>query len=145
MRGRASTSAPGGGEKQFSSWLGLSPGSKVSGGKRLSGKTKPSANRAAAAFRMAACSLTNSKTALGAFYRRLKARLGAPKAITATAHKLARIFYRMLTTKAPSSMPARTTTSAGTARASLAPSKKGRRPGLSAHPYAPGPAPKCNV
>jgi transposase len=88
-------------EKHFASWLGLSPGSKVSGGKRLSGKTKPSANRAAAAFRMAAYSLANSKSALGAFYRRLKARLGAPKAITATAHKLARIFYRMLTAKRP--------------------------------------------
>jgi len=88
-------------EKHFAAWLALSPGSKISGGKRLSGKTKPSANRAAAAFRMAAYSLTNSKTALGAFYRRLKARLGAPKALTATAHKLARIFYRMLTTKTP--------------------------------------------
>ena len=88
-------------EKRFASWLGLSPGSKVSGGKRLSGKTKPSANRAAAAFRMAAYSLANSKTALGAFYRRLKARLGAPKALTATAHKLARIFYRVLKTKTP--------------------------------------------
>jgi len=88
-------------EKHFASWLGLSPGSKVSGGKRLSGKTKPSANRAAAAFRMAAYSLANSKTALGAFYRRLKARLGAPKALTATAHKLARIFYRVLKTKTP--------------------------------------------
>jgi transposase len=88
-------------EKQFSSWLGLSPGSKVSGGKRLSGKTKPSANRAAAAFRMAAYSLANSKSALGAFYRRLKARLDAPKAITATAHKLARIFYQVLKTKTP--------------------------------------------
>lgn len=88
-------------EKQFASWLGLSPGSKVSGGKRLSGKTKPSANRAAATFRMAAYSLANSKCALGAFYRRLKARLGAPKAITATAHKLARIFYQVLKTKTP--------------------------------------------
>lgn len=88
-------------EKHFCSWLALSPGSKVSGGKRLSGKTKPSANRAAAAFRMAAYSLTNSKTALGAFYRRLKARLDAPKALTATAHKLARIFYHVLKTKTP--------------------------------------------
>ena len=88
-------------EKHFCSWLALSPGSKVSGGKRLSGKTKPSANRAAAAFRMAAYSLANSKTALGAFYRRLKARLGAPKALTATAHKLARIFYHVLKTKTP--------------------------------------------
>lgn len=83
-------------EKHFSSWLGLSSGNKITGGKILSGKTKPSANRAAAAFRMAAFGLSNSKSALGAFYRRQRARLGPPKAITATAHKLARIFYSML-------------------------------------------------
>lgn len=88
-------------EKHFASWLSLSPGNKITGGKRLSGKTKPSANRAAAAFRLAAYSLANSKTALGAFYRRLRNRLGAPKAITATAHKLARLFYRMLKTRTP--------------------------------------------
>lgn len=83
-------------EKHFSSWLGLSPGNKVTGGKILSGKTKPSASRAAAAFRMAAFGLLRSKSALGAYCRRQRARLGAPKAITATAHKLARIFYSML-------------------------------------------------
>lgn len=88
-------------DKHFASWAGLSPGNKVTGGKRLSGKTRPSANRAAAAFRLAAFSVANSKCALGAYYRRMRARLGAPKAITATAHKLARIFYRMLTTKKP--------------------------------------------
>lgn len=83
-------------DKHFSSWMGLSPGSKISGGKRLSGKTKPVVNRAATALRMAASSLYNSSCALGAFYRRMKARLGAPKAITATAHKLARLIYSML-------------------------------------------------
>ncbi len=83
-------------EKHFCSWLGLSPGNKVTGGKTLSGKTKPSANRAAAAFRMAAFGLLNSKSALGAYCRRQRTRLGAPKAITATAHKLARTFYSML-------------------------------------------------
>jgi transposase len=83
-------------EKHFSSWLGLSPGSKVTGGKRLSGKTKPVVNRAAAALRMAASTLYRSKCALGAYYRRMKARLGAPKAITATAHKLARLIYSMM-------------------------------------------------
>lgn len=88
-------------EKHFTSWLCLSPGAKVSGGKRLSGKTKASANRAAASFRLAAYCLANSKCALGAFYRRLKTRIGAPKAITATARKLALIFYRMLKTKTP--------------------------------------------
>ncbi|MBI3258494.1 MAG: IS110 family transposase [Ignavibacteriae bacterium] len=83
--------------KAFASWLGLSPGNKISGGKILSSKTKPSDNQAARALRMAAASLYHSKTAIGAFFRRLRARLGAPKAITATAHKLARILYRMLT------------------------------------------------
>ena len=76
--------------------MGLSPGNKVTGGKILSGKTKPSANRAAAAFRLAAFGLLNSKSALGAYCRRQRTRLGASKAITATAHKLARTFYSML-------------------------------------------------
>ena len=83
-------------EKHFASWLCLAPGTKVSGGKKLSGRTKPSASRAAAALRLAARSLHHSKSALGAFFRRLKVRLGAPKAITATAHKLARLLYRMI-------------------------------------------------
>jgi hypothetical protein len=82
--------------KQFASWMGLCPGNKVSGGKRLSGKTKSVANRAAIALRIAANSLYRSKSALGAYIRRQKARLGAPKAITATAHKLARLIYSML-------------------------------------------------
>jgi hypothetical protein len=60
-------------------------------------KTRPVVNRAANAFRMAASSLKQSRSASGAFYRRLRARLGAPKAITATAHKLARLFYLMWT------------------------------------------------
>jgi transposase len=83
-------------DSHFSSWLGLAPGTKISGGKRLSGKTKPSANRAAEIFRVAAFTLSNSHSALGAFFRRMKTRLGAPKAITATAHKIARLFYIML-------------------------------------------------
>ncbi len=74
----------------------MAPGNKVSGGKRLSGRTKASANRAAAALRLAAQSLNQSQSALGAYFRRLKARLGAPKALTAAAYKLARILYRML-------------------------------------------------
>lgn len=82
--------------KQFASWLGLCPGNKVSGGKRLSGKTKPSNNRAAATLRMAASTLYRSPTALGAYLRRLKTRIGPMKAITATAHKLAKIIYNML-------------------------------------------------
>lgn len=82
--------------KQFASWLGLCPGNKVSGGKRLSGKSKRTGNHAATAFRLAANTLHQSKTALGAFYRRLRARLGSPKAITAAAHKLATIVFNML-------------------------------------------------
>jgi len=82
--------------KHFASWLGLSPGTKISGGKVLSSATKPVANKAAAALRMAAFTLFNSKSALGAYLRRQRARLGSPKAITATAHKLARLVYAML-------------------------------------------------
>ena len=63
----------------------------------LSRKTKPSANRAAQAFRMAAVTQARAKTALGAFYRRIRARSGGREAVTATAHKIARIYYAMLT------------------------------------------------
>jgi transposase len=82
--------------KQFASWLGLCPGNKVSGGKRLSGKSKRTANYASSTLRIAASTLHRSDSALGAFFRRLKSRLGAPKAITATAHKLATIIFNML-------------------------------------------------
>lgn len=84
--------------KQFAAWLGVCPGNKVSGGKRLSGKTAPSANKAAIALRLAANSLRLTDTALGAFFRRLSSRLGAAKAITAGAHKIAVILYNMLKT-----------------------------------------------
>jgi transposase len=83
-------------EKLFSSWLGLCPGTKESGGKVLSRRSKRSRSRAAAAFRIAAASLRSSPTALGAFYRRIRARGGEAKAVTATAHKLAKIYYRLL-------------------------------------------------
>ena len=82
--------------KHFCSWLCLCPGNKKSGGKVLSSRTRRSRNRVAAALRMAAQSLERSQTALGASYRRMKSRLGAPEAITATAHKLARIVYSLL-------------------------------------------------
>ena len=82
--------------KHFASWLGLSPDNRITGGRVISSKTKASANRAAAALRLAANALHRSDNALGAFLRRKKAHLGAPKAITATAHKLARIIYSML-------------------------------------------------
>ncbi|WP_317110614.1 IS110 family transposase [Chroococcidiopsis sp. SAG 2025] len=84
--------------KHFTSWLGLCPGSRITGGKVKSSKSRRVVNRVAATLRTAAQSLCRSHSALGGFYRRLAARLGAPKAITATAHKLARIFYRLWTT-----------------------------------------------
>ena len=85
--------------KAFASWLGLCPNNKISGGKVLSSRTQRCVNRAANVFRMAAYGLHHAKSALGAYYRRMRTKLGAPKAITATAHKLARPFYSMLSTK----------------------------------------------
>ena len=81
----------------FSSWLGLCPGTKITGGKVLSGKTKRCANRAAQALRLAAAGLRTSQSALGAYFRRMCSRMDKPKAITAAAHKLARLIYTMLT------------------------------------------------
>lgn len=83
-------------DKHFTSWLTLSPQNKISGGKRLSSKTQPSANRAAQVLRMAAMANSRSDNALGAFYRRLAVRTGKAKAITATARKIAVIIYHML-------------------------------------------------
>ena len=83
--------------KHFCSWLGLCPGTKISGGKVLSSKTKRSGNRVRQALNMAAMSLSHSDSALGAFYRRLCSRMDKPRANTATAHKLARMVYFMLT------------------------------------------------
>jgi transposase len=83
-------------EKHFASWLALCSGTRISGGKVLDRKTKRSNNRAAQAFRLAASSMARSKTALGAFYRRIRARIGAPQAVTATAHKIAITFYSLL-------------------------------------------------
>jgi len=83
--------------KHFCSWLGLCPGTKISGGKRLSGRTKRCANRVTQALKMSAMGLLRSKSALGAYCRRMAARMDKPKAIKATAHKLARLVYTMLT------------------------------------------------
>ncbi len=82
--------------KHFTSWLGLSPRNDISGGKVLKRGTRKTHNRASQALRMAALSLSRSDSALGAFYRRMRAKSGPQKAITATAHKLARIIYFML-------------------------------------------------
>ena len=81
--------------KHFTSWLGLCPGSCITGGKVKNSRTRRVVNRAANAFRLAAVAAGKTRSALGAFYRRLRTQLGTPKAITATAHKLARIFYRL--------------------------------------------------
>jgi transposase len=83
--------------KHFTSWLGLCPGTKITGGKVMSGKTARVANRAAQALKLAAAALRTSQSALGAYYRRLCARMDKPKAVTAAAHKLARLIYTMLT------------------------------------------------
>ncbi|WP_341824181.1 IS110 family transposase [Wolbachia endosymbiont (group A) of Udea olivalis] len=83
-------------EKHFTSWLGLSPANKITGEKVFSTRTRKVINRAANAFRMAAHCVSRSNSGIGAYCRRLKKRLGAPKAITATARKLACIFYSML-------------------------------------------------
>jgi len=83
-------------EAHFSSWLGLCPDNRTSGDKVLKRGTRRVVNRAATALRMAAVTLMRSRTYLGAQYRRLRTKLGAPKAITAMAHRLARLVYRML-------------------------------------------------
>jgi transposase len=82
----------------FASWMGLCPDNDISGGKVLWVGTRKVKCRAALALRMAAQSLHHSKSALGDFYRRMRAKLGAPKAITAAAHKLARIIFHLVTT-----------------------------------------------
>jgi hypothetical protein len=87
--------------KHFCAWLGLCPQHHQSGGKVQSSRVRPGINRAAQALRLAARSLHHSQSALGAHYRRMRARLGSPKAIVATAHKLARLVYAMLTQGEP--------------------------------------------
>jgi len=82
--------------KHFTSWLGLCPNFKKTGGKVKSSRVRRGKNRAALALRLAAFSLIRSKSYLGAYLRRQRSRLGAPKAITAAAHKLARIVYYMM-------------------------------------------------
>ena len=79
--------------KHFTSWLCLAPGNKISGGKLLSSRTRRSSSRAAALLRLAATTVGRSDTALGAFYRRLSARIGKQKAVTATARKIAVLFF----------------------------------------------------
>jgi transposase len=82
--------------KHFTSWLCLAPGNKISGGKVLSARTRRSKNRTSALLRLAAINVGKTESALGAFYRRLAARVGKAKAVTATARKLAILFYNAL-------------------------------------------------
>jgi transposase len=82
--------------KKFCSWLGLCPNWQKTGGRVRSSRTRRGVNRAAQALRLAARSLHHSQGALGGFLRRMKGRLGVPAAVTATAHKLARVVYLAL-------------------------------------------------
>jgi transposase len=88
-------------DKHFASWLGLCPDNQISGGKVLSTGSRRVQNRASRALRMAAQSLRNSPSYLGAFFRRVRSKLGPAKATTATAHKLAKIIYHMLKEQTP--------------------------------------------
>lgn len=87
--------------KHFTSWLRLCPNNKITGGKVKKRGVQPTTNRASTALRVAAASLKNSDSALGAYFRRMRTRLGTPAAVTATAHKLARIIYFMLKERKP--------------------------------------------
>ena len=82
--------------KHFTSWLSLAPGCKISGGKVLSAHTRKTSNRLTSILRMAAVTVGKTDTALGAFYRRLGARIGKAKAVTATARKIAVLFYNAM-------------------------------------------------
>ena len=89
-------------EKHFCSWLGMAPHNDISGGKRLRSRTLKTDNRVGQALRMAAQSVAKSPNSVfGAFYRRMKGRLGAKQAIVATAHKMARAFYYVLKHRVP--------------------------------------------
>ena len=86
-------------DKHFASWLGLCPDNQLSGGKVLATGSRRVQNRARRALRLAAQSLRTSPSYLGAFYRRMRSKLGPAKATTATAHKLAKMLYHMLKEK----------------------------------------------
>lgn len=86
---------------QFANWMALPPNNKITGGKRFASQTRKVKSRLANALRMAAQSAAHDDSAIGEFYRRMRARLGPQKAITATAHKLARILYHMIKTRQP--------------------------------------------
>lgn len=86
-------------EHHFTSWLNLVPNTKISGGKIISSRIRKKKHHAGQAFRIAANSLYNSKSPLGDYYRRIRAKAGAAKAVVATARKLAIIYYKMVSKK----------------------------------------------
>ncbi len=85
--------------KHFAAWLNIAPNSKISGGKILSSKRMNKKNRAGLILKQAAFSISNSKSPLGDYYRKMRAKLGGKAAVVATAHKMARIIYKMLSEK----------------------------------------------
>lgn len=87
--------------EHFASWLGLCPDNRITGGRKLAAHTRDVNNRLATALRMAAQSFHRSKSPLGDWLRRIKAKLGTKAAVTAAAHKLARILYAMVKTRTP--------------------------------------------
>ncbi len=87
------------GQKQFAAWLNLTPNTKISGGKVLSSKKMKKKNRAGQILKQAASTLSHSKSPLGDYYRKMRAKLGGKGAVVSVAHKLARIIYTMLLTK----------------------------------------------
>ncbi len=87
--------------EHFASWLGLCPDNRISGGRTLSVKTRPVANRLATALRMAVQSYHRSESALGDWFRRIRAKLGTAAAVTAAAHKLARVLYALVKHRKP--------------------------------------------
>jgi len=88
-------------EKHFCSWLSLAPHNDISGGKVLRSRTLKTHNRAGQVFRLAAQAVSRSQNGFGAYYRRMKARVGPKQAIVATAHKIARVYYHMLKHRVP--------------------------------------------
>jgi hypothetical protein len=136
--------------KHFCAWLGLCPlvrqsGRTKKGQKKVkSARTRHGRGRAAQALCLAASSLWQSRCALGSFLRRLKARLGPQKAVTATAHKLARLLYRALESGAlPAKVSAADYEKAQHERAVAALKKKARRLGLVVTEHTPPPAPEA--
>lgn len=87
--------------KHFTSWLNLAPNNKISGGKILSSRIPKKKNHAGQVFKMAAFAVQRSKNWLALFYHRIKAKKGTPKAVVATARKIATIFYKLLKEKIP--------------------------------------------